>query len=77
MLRLDSVDVAQGQPRGTPRGVRRQTAGLVGVLKQRQVRVDLAAEIAVGPPHAEQVQQAFEKATHGASPPILRRAAAH
>ena len=61
MLRLDTVDVSESQPCGAPRGVRRQTASLVRVLKQRQVRVDLTGEIAIGPPNAEQVQQAFEE----------------
>ena len=42
---LDLLDAAEGQPRGTPRRVRRQASGLVGVLKQRQVRIDLTGEI--------------------------------
>ena len=59
-------DVAKGQPCGTPRRVRRQCrAVLEGVLQQCQVGVNLTGEIVVRPAHAEQVQQAFEKATHG------------
>ena len=74
MLFLEMVGVAKGQPRGTPRGVRRQASRLVGVLKQPEVRVDLTGEIWSAPPHAEQVQQAFGKTTHwGASYPSSSR----
>src|SRR6476619_7386695 len=65
MLRLDTVDVSESQPCGAPRGFRRQTTSLVRVLKQRQVRVDLTGQIAIGLPNAEQVQQAFEETAHG------------
>ena len=52
MLCLDVVGAAKGQPCGAPRRVRRQAAGLVGVLKQREVCVDLTREIVVRPPDA-------------------------
>ena len=67
MLFLDLGDVAKGQPRGTPRGVRRQAARLVAVLEQRQVRVELTREVGVRPADAQQVQHAIEETTHGSA----------
>ena len=64
MLLLDLLDIAEGQSCGTPRRVRRQAAGLQIVLKQRQVRLDLAGEVRLRPAQPEQIQHAFEKATH-------------
>jgi hypothetical protein len=68
MLRFDLVNVSQGEPGGTPGGVRREPTGFVGFLQQREMRVDLAGEIVIRPPQAEQVQQAFDQTAHRPDP---------